>query len=97
MGSDYKSDVNQVRNSHNIVKNRKCGNVEKLGLNQSRVKDSDINIMKTDSYNFLIGCIFLINILALMGMFIYFTQSLNEQKQATDKKFDIVIETLIRK
>lgn len=97
MGSDHKNDVNQVKKSHNIIKNRKCGNVEKLGLNQSRVKDSNINIMKTDSYNFLIGCIFLINLLALVGMFFYFTCSMNNYEQSNNKKFEIVIEALVNK
>lgn len=97
MGSDYKNDVNQVKKSHNIIKNRKCGNVEKLGLNQSRVTDSNINIMKTDSYNFLLGCIFLINFFALVGLFFYFTSTMENYNQINDKKFEIIIEAIANK
>lgn len=97
MGSDYKNDVNQVKKSHNIIKNRKCGNVEKLGLNQRRVTDSNINIMKTDSYNFLLGCIFLINFFALVGLFFYFTSTMKNYNQINDKKFEIIIEAIANK
>ncbi len=97
MPSPKQDNVSVILNNQNDLNTRKSKNIEKSISCPNLDTNSNIYIVKTDSCNLLIGIIFLINLSALIGMFVYFSNGLKEERDLTNRKIELVLEAVAKK
>lgn len=90
---DYHNDTNQVRNSHNINRNQKNCNSLKVG----KGANSNINVMKSDTYNVLLALIAFLTIIICLGSTYFVYSELKKFEVKTDAKIEVISTALIKR
>lgn len=89
---DYHNDTNQVRNGHNINRNQKnCNSLKGRGAN------SNINVMKSDTYNVLLALIAFLTIIICLGSTYFVYGELKKFEVKTDAKIEVISTALIKR
>ena len=87
---DYHNDTNQVRNSHNINRNQK-------NCNSLKGANSNINVMKSDTYNVLLALIAFLTIIICLGSTYFVYSELKKFEVKTDAKIEVISTALIKR